>query len=124
MGKKAIFRSLTNVAPFIAGDHTLIREVLHPKNDGIDLDYSIALAELEEGQSSIPHVLTQSSEVYILLAGAGTAFVDDQAFEMKTGDLLLIPAGARQYFRNDGIQKVQFLCIVAPPWNKEQEVVD
>jgi mannose-6-phosphate isomerase-like protein (cupin superfamily) len=119
-----LFRSMFDVEAFTAGDHTQIREVLHPKNDAIDVPYSLALAELGPGESSTPHILSASSELYVILKGAGTAFVGDQSFSMKAGDLLLIPAGARQYFRNDGEDQVQFLCIVAPPWSAEQEEVE
>lgn len=120
MIKKSIFA----IPPFMAGDHTLIREVLHPKNEAVPMSYSLAHAELEAGKASLPHRLMERSEVYIILEGEGTAYVDGQATHLKTGDVLFIPAGAEQYLDNTGAQRVHFLCIVDPAWSGESEIVE
>lgn len=118
-----IKKSIAAIPPFMAGDHTLIREVLHPKNEAVPMSYSLAHAELEAGKASLPHRLMERSEVYIILEGEGTAYVDGQATHLKTGDVLFIPAGAEQYLDNTGTQTVRFLCIVDPAWSKETEIV-
>ncbi|MEN0003765.1 MAG: cupin domain-containing protein [Bacteroidota bacterium] len=114
---------MREIPSFIAGDFTKIREVLHPKNDDLDLGYSLALAELGQGESSVPHILKESSEVYIILSGRGEAIIDGTYFPMETGDMIHIPAKAVQHFRNTGEEAVRFLCVVSPPWSKDQEVI-
>lgn len=118
-----IVKSINEVRVFTAGDRTQIREVLHPKNDKIDLPYSLAKASLEKGQQSDPHILGASSELYIIEKGCGRAFVGDQVVDVKPGDIVLIPAGVRQYIQNLGEERLEFLCVVAPPWSKEDEVI-
>jgi mannose-6-phosphate isomerase-like protein (cupin superfamily) len=116
-------KSIAEIPSFSAGDETIIKEVLHPKNDGIALGYSLAHAELPPGQASLPHRLLQRSETYILLEGQGEAFIDGQSYHLSAGEVLYIPPAAEQYIRNTGSGPLRFLCIVDPPWSKETEEV-
>lgn len=118
-----IYRHFDDVAAFVAGDATHIREVLHPHRDGSDLNYSLAHATLKPGAASLPHVIHKSSEAYIILEGHGTAYVDGQALALSPGVVVLIPAGAEQFVRNEGSGPLRFWCIVSPPWQAEQEEI-
>jgi len=117
------FKSLDQISSFVAGDETIIKEWLHPKNDAVDTNYSLAFAEVEPGKASLPHALTTSSEAYVIIAGEGIAYVGEKSQAVKPGDLVLIPAGAKQYIENTGSENLRFLCIVSPPWSKEDEIV-
>lgn len=108
---------------FTAGDKTLIREVLHPKNETIDLPYSLAYATLDPGASSEAHILQTSSEVYIFVRGSGKVFVDEATTQVVPGNVIHISAGARQYVHNDGDEPLEFWCIVAPAWLQNDELV-
>jgi len=116
-------KNIADVPSFIAGDATVLREVLHPRNEGIDLPYSLAQAQLEPGKSSYPHVLAESDELYIFLEGSGEAVLDGAVQKVSAGDLVLMPAGGEQYVRNTGKTPLVFYCIVSPPWSQEQERV-
>lgn len=118
-----LFKNLDTLPAFTAGDATLIREWLHPKNDAVDLPYSLAFAELEPGAASLPHILQTRTEVYLVLEGTGMAYVDEKAQPIQKNDLLLIPAGVEQYVENVGDSTLKFICVVSPPWSKEDEVV-
>lgn len=120
---KMIFKHLDAIPTFTAGDATLIREWLHPKNDAVNIPYSIAFATLEPGASSLPHTLKTSTEVYLVMEGEGIAHVGGEAQAMQTNDLVLIPAGVEQYVENVGNTHLKFICIVSPPWSNEDEVV-
>lgn len=120
---KPLFKSLLENPEFIAGDDTRIREVLHPKNDGIESAYSLAHASLDPGKSSLPHALNEQSELYYILRGSGVAYINEEAYPMTVGDSLLIPKGAKQYMVNEGDEVLDFLCVVSPPWRKEDEQV-
>ena len=121
LNKKIIKKSIQNTPAFTAGDETLIREVLHPRNDGLSLGYSLAFATLEPGQASLPHVLRESSEVYVVQKGRGRAFIGEEVADAGPGDVIFIPSGARQYIENTGEERLEFWCIVSPPWSEEGE---
>jgi len=87
---------------FVANDDCTIRELLHPKNDAIDLPYSLALATVDVGSKSYQHKLEQT-EVYHILQGH-------------------IPAEALQWIENIGSEPLIFAAIVSPPWTKDGDV--
>jgi len=116
-------KTMREAPSFTASDATTIREVLHPKNEAVDLPYSLAHASLDPGAASLPHVLGRRSEVYVILEGEGTAFVGEESRRVAAGDMVWIPAGAKQYIRNEGEGPLHFLCIVAPPWAKEDDTL-
>ncbi len=115
-------KSLNQIEAFLAGDKTMIKEVLHPKNDQLDLPYSLAHASVGVGQSSLPHLL-KGSEVYYILQGKGRVVIDEESRLLEVGDLVFIPAGAHQHIQNVGEEELRFLCIVAPAWSEEEEEI-
>lgn len=56
-------------------DETLC-ELLHPKNDDVELDFSIAYAVLKAGNSSLPHKISGSIEIYFILEGKGEMHIN------------------------------------------------
>lgn len=118
-----LLKSLADIPQFIAGDKTILREVLHPKNDNIDLPYSVAQCIIKKGQASIPHILQKSIEVYYFLEGNGAAWINGQKSLVKAGDTLVMPAGVEQYVENTGDTDMTFLCLVSPPWAESEEIV-
>ncbi len=121
---KVIHKRLKEVAGFLAGDHTWLREVLHPANDGLELPYSLAHARLERGTASLPHRLQKSDEAYFFLKGEGVLHIDEKKISVQAGDVALVPAGALQYLDNTGQGQLAFLCIVSPPWSVEDEAIE
>jgi len=83
-----IKKSTLDLSFFVAGDKTHLQEVIHPKNDNVNLPYSLAKAYLEVGAASLPHSLEQA-ELYYFLKGEGEIFVEDQKQVIKEGELYL-----------------------------------
>lgn len=106
---------------FTANDGCRIREILHPKNDPVELPYSLAVARLEPGMQSYPHVLKQA-EVYYILKGKGVMHVDDEIAEVGSGDTVYIPGGATQWVENTGPGDLVCTVIVSPPWREEDDI--
>ncbi|MEM9511708.1 MAG: cupin domain-containing protein [Cyanobacteria bacterium P01_E01_bin.48] len=115
-------RQLENCDEFIAGDGTILRELLHPDKQELALRYSLAHAILPVGQTSTPHSL-KTSEVYYILSGKGEMHVNDNVNEIAPGDAVYIPPNAVQYVRSCGSEPLVFICIVDPAWRVEDETV-
>lgn len=118
-----MIKSIMDIIPFKAGDDTLIREVWHPKNDNMDLPFSVAFATLNPGESSLPHILENSVEAYMIINGKGLVTVGETKQEVTIGHTVMIPAGTTQYIENIGNDVLAFYCIVAPAWQKSNEVI-
>lgn len=117
-----LVKNLSDCPEFVAGDGTLLRELLHPDKQEIELRYSLAHAIVPVGQVSIAHSL-KTSEVYYILSGIGEMHIDDEVQTVKVGDAIYIPPNARQFIRNVGEEAIVFICIVDPAWRQEDETV-
>lgn len=117
-----IHKKVSTINGFLAGDHTQLKEVLHPKNDLLNLPFSLAYATLDAGKSSLPHQLKES-ETYYFLSGHGKIVIDGESIQVAKGEVVLVPPKAKQHVVNESEEVMEFLCIVAPPWTEEGEEI-
>jgi mannose-6-phosphate isomerase-like protein (cupin superfamily) len=115
-------KNLQHCTEFIAGDNTILRELLHPDKADLQLRYSLAHAVVPPGKTSFAHSL-KTSEVYYILEGSGVMHINGETSDVRPGDAIYIPPHARQYITNSGDADLRFLCIVDPAWRKEDEVI-
>jgi len=105
---------------FVANDGCSIRELLHPKNDAIEIPFSLAVAEVAPGGRTYRHRLAQV-EVYYIVAGSGTVHIGDEERLICIGDAVLIPSNQVQWIQNTGREMLKFVVVVAPPWRSEDD---
>lgn len=115
-------KKLHECKEFLAGDKTVLRELLHPEKEDLQLRYSLAHATLKTGEISTPHRL-KTSEVYYILEGEGEMHIDIESEKVFSGDTIYIPPYSKQYIKNTGKTLLRFICIVDPAWKKEDEEV-
>jgi len=113
-------KNISDCSEFTANDGCRIRELLHPKNDPVDLPCSLAHARLTPGNHSCRHRLKQT-EVYYILKGQGMMHIGNDSREVSSGDIILIPAEAVQWIENSGDTDLIFLALVSPPWKNEDD---
>ena len=118
-----LIRDLRNCQKIIAGDHTVLRELLHPDKTDLKLRYSLAHAVVLPGRKSVPHQL-RTSEVYYILRGKGIMHINDEQARVAPGQAIYIPPNARQFITATGRTPLRFLCIVDPAWRKHDERVE
>lgn len=118
-----LIKTLQDCKEFIAGDNTMLREMLHPDKEDLKLRYSFAHAVLKPGETSLWHRLKTAYEVYYILEGQGIMFIDDELQKVSSGQTIYIPPNAQQRIRNTGTSDLKFICIVDPAWKKEDEEV-
>lgn len=117
-----LIRNLSDSTEIIAGDKTVLKELLHPAKADLALHYSLAHALVRPGETSAPHRL-KSAEVYYILEGEGVMHIDDEFAKVKAGQAIYIPPNSKQYIQNTGPGDLKFLCIVDPAWKIEDEEV-
>lgn len=115
-------KDLKKCEEIVAGDNTILRELLNPQKEDISIRYSLAHARLKPGQKSLGHRL-KSSEVYYILEGQGEMHIDDEKENVSKGQAIYIPPNAVQKIKNIGTTDLSFLCIVDPAWKPEDEEV-
>lgn len=115
-------KKLEEAPEFIAGDHTRLRELMHPKQDKVAINYSLAHASVTPGKASLPHRLI-SSESYYILQGQGQMHIEDTVFPVQKDSVFLVPPNALQHIENTGDEDLVFLCIVEPYWQETEEEI-
>ena len=113
-------KNLNDCREFTANDGCQIRELLHPKNDPVDLAFSLAVARVPAGERTRRHKLIQT-EVYFILAGEGRMHINSETREVGANDMILIPPQAVQLVENIGDDELRFIAIVSPPWGEQDD---
>ncbi len=115
-------RDLKDCREFIAGDGSILRELLHPEKADLQIRYSLACAKVTAGQKTRPHKL-RACEVYYIIEGQGLMHIDKESLEVNAECVIYVPPNSTQYIENTGDSDLKFLCIVEPAWRKEDEEV-
>jgi mannose-6-phosphate isomerase-like protein (cupin superfamily) len=115
-----VIRHFDECPEFVAGDHTLLRELLRPDPGLVDARYSLAQGRLDPGLSSRRHLLTVS-EVYYFLAGEGRMHVGGESAAVRRGTVVAVPPNTEQWLENTGQEALEFLCLVDPAWTPDCE---
>ena len=110
---------------FQAGDHSLLCELLHPDREEtpLEMGFSLAQAIVKPGRGTQPHKLKTSTEIFYILQGEGVIHIEQESAPVSRGQVVYISPDARQFIRNTGQSDLIFLCLVYPPWKKEDEVI-
>jgi mannose-6-phosphate isomerase-like protein (cupin superfamily) len=115
-------KRLKDCKEIIAGDDSILRELLHPEKEDLQIRYSLAHAKVLPGRATKRHRL-KTSEVYYIIAGNGLMHIDEESFEVNPGCTVYIPPKATQHIENTSDSDLNFLCIVDPAWCEEDEEV-
>ena len=115
-------KNLKDCEEFIAGDNTILRQLLHPDKADLDIHYSLAYVVLHPGKASQTHRL-KTSEAHYILEGEGIMHINEETAMVHTDQVIYIPPHARQFIQNTGKLDLKFLCIVDPAWRPEDEEV-
>lgn len=108
-----LIKNLQHCPEFIAGDKTVLRELLHSDKANVKCRYSLAHATVKPKESSASHAL-KTTEVYYILEGKGVMHINDESAKVCAGDMIYISPDAEQFITNSGRSDLKFLCIVDP----------
>ena len=58
-----------------------------------------------------------SNFIYYIIEGSGTWIIEDKEHEVQAGDVVVVPAGKRFWFRGN----LKQVCVTAPAWEEQYE---
>ena len=118
-----LIKEVKECEEFIAGDNSILKELLNPLKEDVNIRYSLALAKVKQGEITLAHRL-ESSEVYYILEGEGEMYIDTEKEKVFAGQVIYIPPNSVQRIKNTGKNDLVFLCIVDPAWKQENEEIE
>ena len=98
-----------------AGKDTTI-QVLVSAQEGPN--FALRRFTMQKGGGMPRHTNLVEHEQYVL-GGRAKIGIDGETYEVQTGDVVFIPAGAVHFYENMGEEPFEFLCIVP---NKEDKI--
>jgi len=117
-----LIKRLSDCPEIVANDGCRLRELLHPDRDDAAIRHSLALAWVDPGEATLPHLLREQTEVYLILSGSGQMHIGREVARVIAGDVVVIPKGAEQWIENAGSDVLHFAAIVDPPWRVDDDV--
>ncbi|MDD3247215.1 MAG: cache domain-containing protein [Methanosarcina sp.] len=101
-----------------------VRNLINPNRVEMELDinYSIAHFLVKPGDL-LDSLIMKNPETYYVLEGEGMLYIEDVPFELKKGQIVLVPANAKQSIENTGNVDLEFLSINQPAWEPANEVI-
>jgi mannose-6-phosphate isomerase-like protein (cupin superfamily) len=117
-----LIRRLNDCDEFVAGDGSILRELLHPDKADMAIGYSLAHAIVRPGETTKAHRL-RTAEVYYVIAGRGQMRIDGESAAVGAGCAIYIPPGSVQCISNTSKSDLVFLCIVDPAWRAADEEI-
>src|SRR5437868_8302281 len=87
-------KNLNEVPPFTTKDGSEIRELLAHRNSSIR-NQSLAEARLGVACSTQEHYHKKTEEIYFITQGTGRMQINGESREVRAGDAIAIPSGAR-----------------------------
>ncbi|HMP82282.1 MAG TPA: cupin domain-containing protein [Verrucomicrobiota bacterium] len=115
-------KNLNDVPAFITKDGSEIRELLAHRNSVIR-NQSLAEARLPAGASTQEHYHPRAEEIYYITHGTGRMRIEGEQRDVKSGDAIAIPPGARHKLWNTGTEPLRLLCCCAPAYEHDDTVL-
>ncbi|MCH8474723.1 MAG: cupin domain-containing protein [Opitutales bacterium] len=88
-------------------------------NSPADPDCSIARVRLPSGETTLPHILRNTVERYVLLEGEGLFRSGGKKEALGVGDVIWIEAETVQSIENTGSRDLIFLAICTPRFEEK-----
>ncbi len=115
-------KNLDEVPAFTTKDGSEIRELLAHRNSLIR-NQSLAEARVPVGGSTLEHLHVKTEEIYYITAGSGRMRIQNETREVRPGDAIAIPPGARHKIWNTGMETLKLLCCCAPAYEHNDTVI-
>jgi mannose-6-phosphate isomerase-like protein (cupin superfamily) len=108
--------------PFITADGSEIRELAGIPS-GNAANQSLAEATVPGGADTIEHYHRTSEEIYLFTSGRGRMRLDNDEFDVRAGDCVVIAPGVRHKLWSGSEGPLVLLCCCAPAYSHEDTVL-
>jgi len=113
---------LDDLEPFVTKDGSTIRE-LAGRVSLPAVNQSLAQATVPPGAATDEHFHRITEELYLFTSGMGRMELDGQARDVRAGDCVVIPPGARHRLVNTADEPLVLLCCCAPAYSHDDTVL-
>ena len=113
---------LESCKTYVTKDGSEITEIIHPELHN-NKAQSLAQARVRPGQITQAHYHQQTEEIYFLLGGQGRMRLDNQQFDLRSGEAIVIKPGQIHQIENTGTVDLLFLCCCSPAYSHDDTIL-
>ncbi len=117
-----MYQPYRTVIPYVTKDGSQIRELMHPSLHG-NKTQSLAEATIAIGGKTIRHKHVLSEELYHITQGHGLMMLNEDKFEVFSGDTICIPPGTEHCIENLAAGPLVILCCCSPAYAHEDTIL-
>lgn len=114
--------NIDDAEPFVTKDGSSIREVAGAVSLPA-VNQSLAEATVQPGGATEEHYHRVTEELYWFVSGRGRMRLDGEERDVRPGDCVVIPPGARHKLLNPGDEPLVLLCCCAPAYSHDDTVI-
>lgn len=123
IGNDMDVKHLDDCPPFTTKDGSEIREMLAYRNSTEIKNQSLAEARLPAGAATEEHYHARTEEIYFITHGCGRMRIEGEERDVKEGDAVAIPPGAKHKLWNTGVETLRLLCCCAPAYEHSDTII-
>lgn len=115
--------TIADCPEYTAEDRAVAREFMSPARSKLK-NVSIAEIVIPSGVTVKKHYHLESEEVYHVVSGAGTMFIDGEHAPLRSGQAVGIEIGQWHSISNNSEQPLVMIVTCSPPWSPEDQVFE
>lgn len=115
--------TLSECPDYVAPDLAVAKEFMSPRVSGLD-NLSIAEITIPAGVTVKKHYHLKSEEVYHIVSGSGTMYLDKEESTILPGQAVAIKVGQWHSIQNKGPEPLVMIVTCAPAWDAQDQVFE
>jgi mannose-6-phosphate isomerase-like protein (cupin superfamily) len=107
---------------FISQDKAIVQEIVSNRNSSAK-NQSLAKVTIHPGKSVLEHYHKKAEELYHIIKGKGTLYIEDEKFIIGVGETVVILPGQKHKIRNHTDTNLIMLVMCAPGYENEDQII-
>ena len=107
---------------FISQDNAIVQEIVSHRNSSVK-NQSLAKVTIHPGNSVLEHYHKKTEELYHIINGKGTMYIEDEKLIIGAGETVVILPGQKHKIRNHTDTDLVMLVMCAPGYEDEDQII-
>ena len=107
---------------FISQDNAIVQEIVSHRNSSAK-NQSLAKVIMRPGDSIFEHYHIKTEELYHIVKGEGTIYIENEKQIIAVGETVIILPGQKHKIKNHNDTDLEMLVMCAPAYEDEDQII-
>lgn len=113
---------ITDCPKFISQDNAIVQEIVSRRNSSVK-NQSLAKVTIQPGNSVFEHYHKKTEELYHIIKGEGTMYIENDKQIISVGETVVILPGQKHTINNHNDTDLVMLVMCAPGYEDEDQII-